>query len=75
MSTISNRLKDLIIQQKLQSFTDPSKATDLEALGIMISQYCEWSGVDILQVTYFALEDSNFHTENEIINQLIESLK
>ena len=65
MIKIKNKLYDLIQDQKQESFTDPNRATDEEALGIMISQYFEWQGEKIYNTSYYAFEDSNFHTFNE----------
>ena len=58
-------LNELIQKQKKESFGDPSKATDQEALGIMISQYFQWDGQQIFDCAYNAFEDSNFHSFNE----------
>lgn len=58
-------LNELIQKQKKENFGDPSKATDQEALGIMISQYFQWDGQQIFDCAYNAFEDSNFHSFNE----------
>lgn len=62
---IKDTLKDLIREQKAKSFNPDyvHKATDEEALGIMVSQYCEWDGIKIVRAFMEALEDSNFHKE------------
>lgn len=56
-------LKALIDQQKATSFREPEKASDEEALGILISQHLGWDGDAILQVAEAALTDANFHSE------------
>jgi hypothetical protein len=63
--TISEKLKDLIEEQKKLSFLNPKKAKDCEALGIIISQFFEWNGKGIFESSYSAFEDSNFHKFNE----------
>jgi len=68
--TISEKLKALIEEQKNQSFIDPKQATDCEALGLMISQFCKWDGNKIFESTFNAFEDSNFHTFNEKFEKL-----
>ena len=75
--TINERIKILIYEKKTSAFIPEysEKATDQEALGIMISQYFEWNGVAILETLYNALEDANFHTENQVIEAMIEKLK
>ena len=39
---MKQELKTLIEEQRKKSFIDQSKATDEEALGILISTYMEW---------------------------------
>ena len=75
--TINERIKILIDEQKTSAFIPEysEKATDQEALGIIISQYFEWNGLAILETLYNALEDANFHTENQVIEAMIEKLK
>ena len=43
-----------------------------DAMGMQISQWCEWAGYDICEIFYSALEDSNFHTLNAEIEKCIE---
>ena len=71
---IKNELKKLIEEQKKQSFTDPSQATDCDALGIMISQYLEWNGDQIFKVSYNAFEDSNYHSFNNKFEDLFKKM-
>ena len=72
---LESLFKMCIAAQKEISFVQPANATDAEAIGLLISHHFKWSGLDALRVCYAALEDSNFHGENEIINDLIEKLK
>jgi len=58
---ICSELDDLIKRQRMLSFTDPSKSTDLEGLGILVSRYTEWDGEGIYVVAYEALTDANYH--------------
>jgi hypothetical protein len=64
---MSDPLKELIEQQEEESFTDPSTATDEDALGILIAHHFTWDGEAILRVFEAALEDANFHTEAEAV--------
>lgn len=50
-------------------------ASDAEALGLVIARYFEWDGLQILETSRRALEDANFHTEAEIIQNQIEQVK
>lgn len=58
-------LQALIEERKRRSFTDPSQASDEEALGILISQHFQWDGYAIIRTFAEALTDANFHTEAE----------
>lgn len=62
-------LAELIEEQKQESFTDPTTATDEEALGILIAHHFEWGGISILKVAISALEDGNYNTEVEYLRQ------
>jgi hypothetical protein len=65
MSKPTSKLKALIEQQKQESFTDPSTATDEDALGILVARHFEWDGEAILRTFEEALTDANFHAEAE----------
>jgi len=45
---------------------------DITALGIAMARYFDWDARMIMQATYAALEDSNFHTLNR---ELLEVAK
>jgi len=57
--------KQAIKLKKEIAFVNREKATDEDALGILISQFAEWNGQKIFDVSYSAFEDSNFHSFNE----------
>lgn len=63
---IKNRIKTSFVKE----YQD--KATDEEALGLVIADYFKWNGLAILKTLYNALEDANFHTANETIQVLID---
>jgi hypothetical protein len=66
-------LKKAIKLKKQSAFTDPNKASDEEALGILISQYSQWCGTGIYNISYNAFEDANFHDFNNKFEDLWES--
>ena len=70
-------LKQMIDRQKKDFFVPDyqNKATDEEALGLIVSHYFKWDGLAILKTLSNALEDANFHTENEIIQAMIDKLE
>ena len=74
---LRKKIKTIIEEKKKDIFEAKyqDKATDEETLGIIIAHYFDWNGISILKTTYAALEDANFHTENETIEKLIEELE
>ncbi len=71
-TTIEGMLQLLVMEQKKRSFNKPEKATDEDALGIMVANYCEWDGNKLKKVIYAMLEDANFHTLNAQFKELCE---
>lgn len=67
-------LQQLIEERKPEMFTDPTKASDTEVLGILVAQHMEWTGIDILKVTVEALEDANYHTMACALAEGIEAI-
>jgi hypothetical protein len=67
MSTLNGS----IAHAKQRIWNDPESADDLETLGILVSQHCEWDIDQIAKVIHAALEDSNYHTLNEEISKVI----
>ena len=43
-------------------------------LGIIISQFFEWTGDYILRTFFYALEDANFHTEAHQVIGMLDKL-
>lgn len=72
---IQGKVRPVIEEIKRTHFVEGYQATDEEAMGLLISKYFEWDGLAILKSTYSALEDANFHTENETIQELIEKVE
>lgn len=46
----------------------------LRDIGLEISHRLKWAGDDILKVLYAALEDANYHNENEIVQAMMDAL-
>ena len=68
-------LNQIIQAKKDTAFVDGYKATDAEALGLIISQHFKYDGEQIFKTLSNALEDANFHELNEKINQLWNDYK
>lgn len=69
------KVKEILKEVKEKTFTKGYEATDEEAMGILLSQYFKWNGLSVLEATYNALEDANFHKENETVLEMINRLK
>ena len=65
-----NLLRLVIDDVKINSFTDGYWATDEEALGLIIARVFDWDGVAIVKALGYALEDANFHTLRDIIDEV-----
>jgi len=46
----------------------------VEGLGMAIASWADWSGSTIMEVFKSALEDANFHSESEMVGEMIEKL-
>jgi len=70
-------LKEIAENQIKKSFIKEYQnyATIEEGLGLAISRYFEWDGLAILKTMYSALEDANFHSENQIIAEMINKIE
>lgn len=60
----TDSLLKIINETKIRCFTNPEKATDEEALALIVSKFCGYNGQKIFDVLYNAFEDSNFHSFN-----------
>lgn len=61
--TIMPVLSALVERVKLSSFVPGYKATDQEAVGLLVARVFKWDGCAILDAAALALEDANFHKE------------
>lgn len=59
---------------KNESFVKGYKATDAEAMGLLISHEFEWDGIQILESAMYALEDANFHKESAEVQVMIDRI-
>ena len=76
--TEKQMLEQVAKQQLKNSFIEgypENEHTLREALGIAISHYCDWSGDDIMEIFFSALEDANWHTEAGIVEEWIERIR
>lgn len=71
------KIREVLDQIKNEHWLPEYRAgvTDADAFGILMAKWFHWDGVEILEATYSGLEDSNFHTENRNIAEMLERLK
>lgn len=76
---MSENTRNLLEQIALETIEDSfvegypvNHENKMGALGIAIAQYCDWTGLDILRVMYGALEDANYHTLNQTVQEWID---
>jgi pyruvate formate-lyase activating enzyme-like uncharacterized protein len=70
LSLAMDLLKQAIKLKKEVSFTTPEIAKDEDALALLISQFCQYDGQKIFNVSYNAFEDANYHSFNNIFEDL-----
>jgi hypothetical protein len=75
MKTREEQLQELVDTVKKESFTGDYKASNREALGILISTYLQWDGHAILEASMLALENANFHSEASKILTMLNHLE
>jgi hypothetical protein len=70
-SFIASKLHPLVRAVAHTAFVRGHTASDEEALGIVVSHYCEWDGLRILSAFEKALDDANFHAEAHKVRDMI----
>jgi len=68
------QIQTILDEIKQTTFNAGYEASPEQVFGIMMSKFFECEGVSILQATGFALEDSNFHLENEAVQNIIDDM-
>jgi len=70
---IKETVPKLLEAVKQTAFVKDYKASDEEALGLIISKYLKWDGVAISKAFSEALEDANYHKLNGKVKNLLDS--
>ena len=72
---IQEAVKPILAKIRTAAFTAEyrDQATDEECMGLLVSEYFEWAGKPILVALIEALEDSNYHSLVNAINELPET--
>lgn len=64
-------LRVLVNRAKRDRFTTGYKATDAEAMGLLVAGFFNHDGVAILRTASSALEDANFHQDAAVVDRLV----
>jgi hypothetical protein len=81
MIDVIKQLTEIGLQQAEETFVseffeqNTERDIQIQGIGLALARWSSWDGLEILKVCYAALEDSNFHSENEKIQELIDSIK
>lgn len=69
---VQKTLRPFVDMQRNEIFLPAYRSTtsDARVLGIILSKYLEWNGIEILEASASALEDANFHREAEVVRSL-----
>ena len=59
-AAIDALIKEAAKRKKALYFTDPARHKDTEALAMIVSKFCDWSGDSIISVAVDALIDANY---------------
>ncbi len=64
--------KTIVQEAKKQIFSPEYQdtVTDQEVIGVIISKFGQWDGGSIFEIAKSAFEDSNFHSFNDLFEEL-----
>lgn len=68
------KIREVLEEIKQESFVKGYEASDVEAMGLLVSKYFDWNGIAILDTASYACEDANFHTEASKIGEMINHI-
>jgi len=54
---------------------DNLRERQLDGLGIRISQWTKWDGIEVMKILSFALHDANYHHEASAVCKLIDEVQ
>lgn len=53
----------------------PQEERETEGMGIALAHWTQWDGLRLMRIFFSALEDANFHSEAEQVQEMIERLE
>tara|TARA_A100001515_G_scaffold138338_1_gene131795 strand:- start:545 stop:835 length:291 start_codon:yes stop_codon:yes gene_type:complete len=71
-NTIQKNMSDLIYDTKIASYRICAEPSEAEIVGLIVSKYFKWNGIEIMEVMLSSLEDANFH---ELRERLLKTYK
>lgn len=72
MSKRNEMTKEVIQLIKKEAFVKGYNPMDVEAMGLLVSNYFEWDGKKIVEAFINALEDANFHSMADKVMELFD---
>ena len=72
LTQIINETIEEAFTAEYRATADP-KQIRIQALGIIVSRFTEWDGIDIMKIFAEALDDANFHGEAAQVQTMIEA--
>lgn len=71
---LQEKVAVILKEIKSESFVKGYEATDADAMGLLISKFFNYDGMQILQTSQMALEDANFHKEAYTVETMIDRI-
>ncbi len=68
---IHNVMPQLIQTIKQKAYVQDAAPSDAEVLGLIVSKFNQWDRDSIFETFVEALEDSNHHSDVEIVRELV----
>ena len=72
MTSLKWNMSDLIKRTQINSYVDSAEPSEAEVVGLIVSKYFRWNGIEIMEAMLSSLEDANFH---ELRERLLKTYK
>jgi len=66
------QIQEILEGIKEANFKRGVNVTNEQALGLLVSKFLGWDGVAILETSFEALQDANFHTEAGQVQDMLK---
>tara|TARA_Y100000401_G_C8299513_1_gene213228 strand:- start:751 stop:1041 length:291 start_codon:yes stop_codon:yes gene_type:complete len=69
---INKNMYELIKHTRNWSYVHNAEPSEAEVVGLIVSKYFKWNGIEIIEAMLSSLEDANFH---ELRERLLKTYK